>query len=479
MISTVDDRQTAHDGRVLPFAPHLVLLLECDRPLAGGMRIALDGLQYLDLGRGDDRALAAKEGSSDAIQLTVPDARMSSRHACLIHRDQWILEDVGSRNGVFVRGAKTHSAVLADGDTIQIGRTFFLFRETLPTPPDGPACVNSEALAEPLGLRTLVPLFSDELERLRRVASSELSMLILGETGTGKEVLAKAIHEISGRSGGLVAVNCGALPESLVESQLFGHVRGSFTGAVRDELGFVRTAEGGTLFLDEIGELPLPAQAKLLRVLQEREVVPVGATRAVAVNFRVVAATHRPLEDLVRDGRFRADLQARLQGYVTRVPPLRERMEDIGLLLSDCLKGDERRRGFRFDAEVFKAFLSYNWPLNVRELDQVMARAEVLAEDGFIRLPHLPEALRGDESGMRQSVAPRAPPESVTGGNASSGMVPLRRTREADGLEVRLSGLLETHRGNVAAVGRELGCAPVQVRRWAKHFGMDLTAFRK
>src|SRR5262249_24796529 len=154
-----------------------------------------------------------------------------------------------------------------------------------------------------------------QLAALARIASMPIPVLLLGESGTGKEVLARAVHTLSGRSGAFVAVNCGGLSASLIESQLFGHVKGSFTGAGRDEPGLVRAADRGTLFLDEIGDLPLAAQAALLRVLQEREVVPVGGARPVAVDLRVVAATHRPLEKMAAKGDFRADLLARLSGY--------------------------------------------------------------------------------------------------------------------------------------------------------------------
>src|SRR5262249_43426020 len=148
----------------------------------------------------------------------------------------------------------------------------------------------------------------------------------------------KGMHAISGRRGPFVAINCGALPPSLLESQLFGHVKGSFTGARRDELGFVRSAEGGTLFLDEIGDLPLPAQAALLRVLQDREVVPVGGTRPMRVDVRVIAATNKPLEALCLEGEFRTDLLARLTGYQHTLVPLRQRLEDFGLLVGDLLQ---------------------------------------------------------------------------------------------------------------------------------------------
>ncbi len=201
---------------------------------------------------------------------------------------------------------------------------------------DGPLVRDDDAArtTQPFGLRTLLPELSESHGALARVAKkSTVPILFLGATGSGKEVLAREVHALSERKGAFVAVNCGALPLTLVESLLFGHVKGSFSGAARDEPGFVRSAEGGTLFLDEIGDLPATSQAALLRVLQEHEVIPVGATRAQRVDVRIVAATHRPLEALSETGGFRSDLLARLKGYTHRVPTLASRMPDFGVLL--------------------------------------------------------------------------------------------------------------------------------------------------
>ena len=192
-------------------------------------------------------------------------------------------------------------------------------------------------------------------------------------------------------------MNCGALPAALVESLLFGHVKGAFSGAARDEIGFVRSAEGGTLFLDEIGDLPPASQAALLRVLQEHEVIPVGATRATKVDVRVIAATHRPLETLSGGGggAFRSDLLARLRGYTHRLPPLCERAADLGVILADILvqvAGDRATR-LTLTPEAARALLRYSWPLNIRELRQAMASAVALAVEDVIDLKHLPAEL--------------------------------------------------------------------------------------
>src|SRR5439155_8887584 len=182
------------------------------------------------------------------------------------------------------------------------------------------------------GLATVLPWLAREFERLQLVADSSVPVLLRGESGTGKEVLAAAIHKLSGRPGAFQAVNCGAIPPNLVESELFGHRRGAFSGAVTDHPGMVRGADRGTLLLDEVGDLTLAAQAALLRVLERHEVLPVGGNKAVRVDLRVVAATNRNLDELVAEGRFRADLLARLSGYVCVLPELRDRQEDFSLL---------------------------------------------------------------------------------------------------------------------------------------------------
>jgi DNA-binding NtrC family response regulator len=224
--------------------------------------------------------------------------------------------------------------------------------------------------------------------RLRRVAAHDIPVLLQGETGTGKEVAARELHRQSARSAGpFVAVHCGAIPAELLASELFGHVRGAFTGAQRDRVGFVRSAEGGTLFLDEIGEMPLQHQVALLRVLQEQTVVPVGAEREVPVDVRIVAASHRPLDEWARDGRFREDLYFRIAGVRLELPALRERGDDV-IELSTFFLNKQRqlvkRPDLRFTAAALAALRHAPFPGNVRELFAAVRRAAVLAEDDGI-----------------------------------------------------------------------------------------------
>src|SRR5262249_31546947 len=283
------------------------------------------------------------------------------------------------------------------------------------------------------------------------VARSMIPVVLEGETGTGKEVLARALHGISGRTGEIIAVNCGALPRDLVEGELFGHRKGAFSGATEDRLGLVRSADKGTLFLDEIGDLPASAQATLLRVLQEREVRPVGGTRTISVDLRVVAATHRSLDQMVAAGEFRADLLARIAGYRFEMPPLRARREDMGLLLGAILKrlAPERAAATSIHPRAVRALLGHPRPGNVRELEQCLRGAVVLAEGGPIELEHLPAVVQ------RVLVGPAA------------------RDSEEGARQEQILALLREHRGNIAAVAKHMGKARMQVQRWLKRYGID------
>jgi DNA-binding NtrC family response regulator len=231
-----------------------------------------------------------------------------------------------------------------------------------------------------------------------RVAQTDTTVLLEGESGTGKELLAKAIHVHSARARGpFVTINCGAIPEQLLESELFGHRRGSFTGAVADKKGRLETADRGTVFLDEIGDLPAPLQVKILRVLQEREIDKLGDQRPIKVDVRVIAATNRDLEKMVADGSFRDDLYYRLAVVSIRMPPLRERADDIPLLVDHMLGKHVERLGRprpEVDKAVYAAFNRYAWPGNIRELENVLERALVLDRDGRIGPDDLPDRLR-------------------------------------------------------------------------------------
>jgi len=231
------------------------------------------------------------------------------------------------------------------------------------------------------------------LRQVERVAPTESTVLILGETGTGKELIARAIHNFSGRKDhALIKVNCSTLPAGLIESELFGHEKGAFTGATAKKKGRFELADGGTIFLDEVGELPLETQIKLLRVLQEQEFERVGGTQTLKVNVRVMAATNRNLEDLVKSGAFRGDLFYRLNVFPIILPPLRNRIDDIPILASYFLGKFSRRMGKRIDhlsADAVSALVNYSWPGNVRELTNILERAVILCDGGILRREHI------------------------------------------------------------------------------------------
>jgi transcriptional regulator with GAF, ATPase, and Fis domain len=310
-------------------------------------------------------------------------------------------------------------------------------------------------------LGTLLPALGERYAQLARVAPTRIPVLLTGETGTGKEVVASALHRLSGRTGSFVAVNCGALARNLVESELFGYKKGAFSGALEDRPGLVRSADGGTLFLDEFAELPPEARTTLLRVLQESEVLPVGGTRALPVDLRLVVATHRNLDAMVAAGEFRADLLARVGGYRLPLPALRDRREDLGSLIGDLLRRNApRRTGVSLTPDAARALLSYDWPLNVRELDKALNTALALSGEGPIELAHLPEA-------VQRGPAPAA---------VAAPVAPLSPKEQAQ--KEQLVEALRANKGNVTATANALGEHRTQVHRWVKRFGLDPDQFR-
>jgi two-component system response regulator GlrR len=242
------------------------------------------------------------------------------------------------------------------------------------------------------------------LAKARLVASSDASVLIFGESGTGKELLARAIHRASTRATQpFVAVNCGAIPEQLLESELFGHVKGAFTGAASDYKGLFQAAGRGTVFLDEIGDMPLPLQVKLLRVLQEKEVRPIGSTQAVKVDVRIISATHRNLEEAIKAGTFREDLYYRLHVVALSLPSLSQRREDIPVLAAHFLKNLATRYGKTlngFAQDALEVLVKHNWPGNVRELYNVIEQAVALATTPIITPVLLETAIRGETGNL-------------------------------------------------------------------------------
>lgn len=299
----------------------------------------------------------------------------------------------------------------------------------------------------------------DVLSVAETVATSDSTVLLQGESGTGKGVIARYIHELSMRSAGpFVSINCGALPESLLESELFGHVKGSFTGAVKDKSGLFSAAEKGTFFLDEIGETTAATQVKLLRVLQHREVIPVGATEAIPIDTRLVAATNRKLDDEIARGNFRSDLYYRLNVISIEIPPLRERREDIPVLAESFLTEIAKKRGEdpkQLSPEAAEQLQEYAWPGNVRELENAIERAVILASNGTIYPTALPDKVknRKAEPLMAERIAPNPPLEVIE--------------------RAYIMWVLGSEGGNKSRAAEVLGIDPSTLYRKLSRFGLD------
>ena len=308
---------------------------------------------------------------------------LSRHHARLRLAPTMSVEDLGSRNGTRIRGTpleQGRAVPLAAGETFQIGRFHFLVARARRDP---------SIASQSESLRVIDPTPKGVGTFVRDLAASPLSILLLGETGVGKEVLAQTLHDLSRRSGAFVRANCAAMAPSLVESELFGHEKSAFTGASQTRVGLIEAAQHGTVFLDEIGEVPEPIQAKLLRVIETREITRVGAVTPIALDVRFVSATNRDLAAEVAAGRFRSDLFYRLDGATLMIPPLREHPERIGPLARRFIESAATRRAQTLDAELLAKLESHDWPGNVRELKAVIERAVVLAGNAPLQARHL------------------------------------------------------------------------------------------
>jgi DNA-binding NtrC family response regulator len=444
--------------------PHLFVVMEGDRPLAGGARFPLDGVNEIHVCRGDERStIVADAGGMRRLTLMLPAPSLSRLHARLTRAPLgWYLEDAGARNGCYLNGERVERGLVGETDVLELGHAFIVLR-SLVQPRDARvgALEAQELDREPPGFRTLLPPLAGRLEDLRRVARSTIGVLLVGETGTGKEVLARAIHQVSGRAGPFVPVNCNTLTEGLAESQLFGHVKGAFSGAVADAPGFVRAADKGTLLLDEVADLGPTAQGALLRVLQEREVVPVGRAHPSKVDVRFIGTSPRPL---ATGDSFRSDLFARLSGFVYEMTPLRDRREDFGLLVAGLLHRAGVRESDRpqIAPDLGLALLKHRWPLNVRELEQLLNRTWLLADNGMMSGPPRFVVAEGVASAPRPDV-PR----------------PARVLSTAEQEEQRrIADALEAARGNVTEAARAVGKGRVQFHRLMKRLGIDAGRFR-
>jgi DNA-binding NtrC family response regulator len=402
-------------------------------------------------------------GTLEDNDVVLEDDTVSRNHCRIVQEDDsYVLVDLESTNGTFINGVQIRQAYLEPGLVMSVGNTQIRFSsidEEVPVTPS-----ESEKFGEIVG-RSLK--MREIFGILEKIAPTSATVIIEGETGTGKEVVARTIHQMSERANKeLIVFDCGAVPENLIESELFGHEKGSFTGAIMTRKGLFEMAQGGTIFLDELGELALDLQPKLLRVLEQREVRRVGSNKALPVNVRVIAATNRDLAQEVADGRFREDLFYRLSVVRIELPSLRDRREDIPLLVRHFLAQDfnQNENGQPIirdvDADAMKALENYSWPGNVRELVNVVERACSFAESDRMTVDDLPAYITGAE-----------PPPSVPGAQVTDAGIELDIPDKAALTELPFKeakeewitsferdyilDLLTRHGGNISQASRE------------------------
>jgi len=372
-------------------------------------------------------------GRGEECAIRIEGKRVSRRHLEIYRQGPiFALRDLGSTNGFFLNGKRAEHVAITPGSVLRVGENVGVFSASIHSPRSfgeiAPALLGGDELAT-------------EFAPIARAASSDISIILVGATGTGKERVARAIHELSRRKGEFQALNCAALPKDLAEAELFGYRKGAFTGAERASLGRFRAAEHGTLFLDEVAELSLEVQAKLLRIVEERAVTPLGETESLKFDVRVVAAAQWPLAELVAQKCFRADLAARLSGLTVSLPPLRERRADIASLFLHFVRHYSGGRPPEIDAKLIENLCLHDWPGNVRELEQ-LARRLLVVHGLEARLTHtlLPAEWR----------LPTEPTDSLP----PSASEPVER-KDYD--RRRLAAALRQSGGNVSAAAGALG----------------------
>ncbi len=412
-------------------------------------------------------------GRSIINDLVLSDKAISGSHFEISAGENgYHLRDLGSTNGVFCGDLRVQDVYLKPGMSFRVGHTDVRFQKTDEIVEI--ALSKRDSFDKVIGASVRM---REIFATLEKVAPSELTVLVTGETGTGKEMIARGIHTGSPRAHKpFVVLDCGAIPKDLIESTLFGHEKGSFTGAVGQHHGCFEQAHSGTIFLDEIGELDVNLQPKLLRVLENRELKRVGGDRVIKIDVRVVAATNRDLRQMVNLGTFREDLYFRLSVIHVEMPPLRERKDDVQSLADVFLKDIGARRGLQmqFAPDATGMLITHNWPGNVRELKNVIERAASLCEGPIVR--------RADLMFNRDASPPRASESSHHSGNTGSiavgEMTPGLDFKEAkqrvvDSFEVAyLKALLERHEGNITRSAQEAGLTRYHLRELLKRHGL-------
>jgi DNA-binding NtrC family response regulator len=454
---------------------YLLLVLEADDPFAGGARFALEDLDEVRIGRGATgqprEYKRERVGERSALTLEAGSPFLSREHARFHRRGStWSVEEIRSENGVLLNWERiSRSTELAAGDVICIGRLYFVFHVAeIEQLPDRDLRDGGSELA---GMVSIVPEMESRLADLRHEVTrrSSLAVTVVGENGTGKEITAKAIHALSGRQGPYMAIHCGAISKELIYSELFGHEKGSFTGADRF-IGAIRKADKGTLLLDEIVEAPKEVQVALLRVLEERKVTPVGSVQSHPVDLLLVAAAQKPLVEAVGAGTFRQDLRARLDDFTLELLPLRARLGDLGVLVADLLKqaGAKPRDKPKFSSAAVMRLLRYDWPMNIRELSKTVGRAWSHAQDGEM------------SEKWFQPPTQNAQPAAQSGKHVQqAGVLPRQKVQlSPDQGRQQMIAFLTEAKGNVAEVARKMNCNRSVVHFHMKRFGLDPKTFR-
>ncbi len=426
-------------------------------PLTEGMLATIQDFEVAVLGpNGIERRISSRGdklviGTHESAGLCLDDDTVSRFHCELgVENGQVVLRDFGSTNGTAVDGTRILAAVLSHESKITVGKTNLIFSI------GGRRLVEADADTNQIGnLSSKSPPMQAVIRHLQKAASTDATTLLFGETGTGKDVCAHAIHQASARTDEpLVVVDCGSLPGDLIESELFGHVQGAFTGAHADRAGAFEQAQGGTIFLDEIGEIPLPLQTRFLRAIESREIQRLGSSTKIPLDLRVIGATHRDLRKQVNEGSFREDLYHRLAIIEIHLPPLRERLEDLPDLVDSLLEDLDvsiESRALMTSEEFLQKLRRHDWPGNIRELRNHLERCAAMQESMPLREDTEPSSLSVHSD------------------------VPIRtaRTRWLQHLERKyLEELMAQENGNVSAVARRAGVNRVHMYRLLKTAGL-------
>ncbi|MEZ4363510.1 MAG: sigma 54-interacting transcriptional regulator [Kofleriaceae bacterium] len=451
---------------------HITIREPRGEPISGDLLLVAGPGQLLTFPLDQPTIIIGRDPQCDIV---VNHRTLSRRHARLSLGPPITIEDLGSTNGLRVSGESYRGGApvtLRPGESFHIGPFSFVFvqraRETDTT--------SRRSGGE--RLRVTNPVVDGVPTFVREVAASDISVLILGASGVGKEVLADTIHKLSKRAGELARINCAALAEPLLESELFGHERGAFTGALATKIGLLESAQGGTVFLDEIGELPLGIQAKLLRAVESREILRLGSTRPVKIDVRFVAATNRDLPTEVAEKRFRHDLYFRLDGITLIIPPLRERRDRIGVLAVElfaqaCARANRKAH---LTPDALEALGAYDWPGNVRELRAVLERSLLLTRGDEVRRRHLAFTPSVEPAATPASAAP-APAPGVAAPPSGAHIVAaaMDAPRDGDPDDAALVGLTaEQRRDREQVIAALEACAGNQTRA-AKQLGVSRT----